>query len=192
MSSSLAAYVQPPHFHEIDQYQVIVGGSGRIGRAVVEFGQYHYTDRATTYGPIIGDSDGIRYLVLRPRGEQGVDIRAKVMPESRSIRSRRPGRHLFGDARVTEPGVWLNASNNGDGALVTAIRIVSGASMPEPTERGTGGPGYIVVLDGEFGAAGERLCATSVIWLETSDPWPDITCFANGVIAWFSFAREWA
>src|ERR1700748_968279 len=56
-----AAYVQQPHFHEIDQYQVVVLGAGTIGRHEVVRGQYHYTDRATTYGPIVGAQEAIHY-----------------------------------------------------------------------------------------------------------------------------------
>lgn len=187
-----AAYVQRPHFHEIDQYQVIVGGSGHIGRIAVESGHYHYTDRATTYGPIVGDADGIHYLVLRPRGEHGVDIRAKFMPESRSIRSRRGGRHLYGDARDARPDAWTETSNNGDGALVATIRVAPEIPVPEPADRDTGGPGYVALLDGEFTAAGTRLHAPSVIWLEVSDTWPDIATVSGGTAGWFSFARHWA
>ncbi len=186
------AYVQRPHFHEIDQYQVIVGGSGHIGRRAVGLGDYHYTDRATTYGPIIGDADGINYLVLRPRGEHGVDIRAKFMPESRAIRSRPPGRHRFGTASAPEPNAWHESSNIGDGALVLVTRVEPGGALFEPVDRHAGGPGYLVALRGEFATAGRVLSAPSVIWLEVGDPWPNVVGTTACVAGWFSFARAWA
>ncbi len=58
--------VVPPHFHEADQYQVFVAGSGRIGGHPVAVGTVHYSDGYSGYGPIVPDADGCAYLTLRP------------------------------------------------------------------------------------------------------------------------------
>jgi hypothetical protein len=186
--------VQEPHFHEIDQYQLITAGSGRIGAKPVTSGQYQYTDRATTYGPIVGAADGINYLVLRPRGEPGVDISARFMPQSRHLRSRRPGRHRYGDtAAVSEdPGNWWRLSSDaGDGGLVATAIAPEGLPVTEPSRRSECGPGYLVVLRGSLVVNGERLGSPSVVWVEVDDPWPRIEGGPSGGTAvWFSFSRS--
>jgi len=189
-----AHIVQRPHYHEIDQYQVVTVGSGRIGNVKVEPGSFHYTDRATTYGPIVSDPDGIHYVVLRPRGDVGVDVEAQYMPEARRLRSRRPGRHRFGSSESVMTGrvqnVWHEGLDNGDGAVVEAIHLAAGMAMPEPVRRGDCGPGYLVALRGLLFLRGTELVAPSVLWLEETDAWPEVlTRDGAAVAAWFSFSR---
>jgi hypothetical protein len=189
--------IQEPHFHEIDQYQMVVGGSGRIGAKPLSVGGYHYTDRATTYGPIIGGAEGLHYLVMRPLGEPGVDISGKFMPQSRHLRSRRPGRHIYGDA--TAPladgprGEWVLASDLQDGGIVTSVAVPAAAQVPEPARRDQCGPGYAVALEGSFTMNGETLDPPSVIWMEVTDQWPQITAGQDGgTIIWLTFSRAHA
>src|SRR6201986_2249690 len=37
------------HFHEVDQFQIVVEGSGSLGREPVRVGAVHYTDGYTSY-----------------------------------------------------------------------------------------------------------------------------------------------
>jgi hypothetical protein len=189
-----APIVQRPHYHEIDQYQVVIAGSGRIGNVKVGPGYFHYTDRATTYGPIVADPDGIHYVVLRPRGDVGVDVEARYMPEARQRRSRRPGRHRFGSSEAVMTGrvgnVWQQSLDNGDGGLVEATCLAADMVMPEPVGRSDCGPGYLVALRGSLVVGGIELVAPSVLWLEETDEWPEIlTRVDAAAAAWFSFSR---
>ena len=188
-----ADIVQRPHYHEIDQYQVVTYGSGHIGKKPVRLGSFHYTDRATTYGPILSDPDGIHYAVLRPRGDAGVDVEAMYMPEAKAIRSRNPGRHAFGDSEpvLTEGAEsgWRQSLDNGDGAMAETVRLAGGAHLPEPHGRSDCGPGYVVVLRGSLVTGGAELVAPSVVWLEATDAWPEIKAGGDGSVAgWFSFS----
>src|SRR5262245_29983477 len=189
--------IQEPHFHEIDQYQMIMVGSGRIGKTPMRPGHYHYTDRATTYGPIVGNPGGVlHYLVLRPRGEPGVDISGRFMPQSRHLRSRRPGRHLYGDATIPDAealGEWVAPADHGKGGIVTSVALPAGATVMEPDGRTGSGPGYIVVLEGSLVIDGETLDPASVIWVEVTDSWPRIAAGPDGAKAcWFTFSIEHA
>jgi hypothetical protein len=82
---------QPPlrtHFHVVDQFQVILRGSGRLGRHAVQPGAVHYADRLTPYGPLSAGADGLAYLTLRTISDTG----AHYMPDSRDgLRSRLAG-----------------------------------------------------------------------------------------------------
>jgi hypothetical protein len=45
------AFVIPAHFHEIDQYQIFVGGSATLGKHTVLPGSVHYADAYTHIEP---------------------------------------------------------------------------------------------------------------------------------------------
>src|SRR5260370_39381874 len=55
------AYVIPPHFHEIDQYQIFVGGSATLGKHAVLAGSVHYAAAYTPSGPITATDAGLNY-----------------------------------------------------------------------------------------------------------------------------------
>ena len=60
-----------PHFHAVDQFQVVVAGSGAFGKVPVRPMTVHYAGAYTPYGPITTE-DGIEYFVAR----NGVDLLA--------------------------------------------------------------------------------------------------------------------
>jgi hypothetical protein len=78
------------HFHELEQFQVMVSGVGRLGRHTVRAGAVHYTDAHTPYGPIVADDPGLGYLTLR----RDADTRTLFMPASRE---------RLGQARAERP-----------------------------------------------------------------------------------------
>jgi hypothetical protein len=68
-----------PHFHQADQYQVIVQGGGRMGIHEVASVAVHYTDRYSAYGPIIAAGEGVSWFTLRNAWDPG----ARYMPAHR-------------------------------------------------------------------------------------------------------------
>ena len=56
-----------PHFHDVDQFQVIVRGEGRFGKDRVSEFCFHYADAYTPYGPIVGPAEGISFFTLGER-----------------------------------------------------------------------------------------------------------------------------
>jgi hypothetical protein len=74
-----AAAVVRPHFHQADQYQVVVQGSGRLGLHDVASVAVHYTDAYSAYGPIIAADEGVAWFTLRNAWDPG----ARYMPAHR-------------------------------------------------------------------------------------------------------------
>ncbi len=53
------------HFHYVNQFQVVVSGSGKIGRYEVRPITVQYAGAYTAYGPLRAGPEGLGYLVLR-------------------------------------------------------------------------------------------------------------------------------
>src|SRR3954464_12357154 len=59
---------QPPgsvvqtHFHEANQFQLVVGGSGTLGKHAVQPIAVHYSNAFSAYGPITAGEEGLQYL----------------------------------------------------------------------------------------------------------------------------------
>ena len=71
--------VVKPHFHQADQYQVVVQGGGRLGPHDVGTVAVHYTDAWSAYGPIVAADEGISWFTLRNAWDSG----ARYMPAAR-------------------------------------------------------------------------------------------------------------
>jgi hypothetical protein len=63
--------VVKPHFHQADQYQVVVQGGGRLGTHDVGTVAVHYTDAWSAYGPIVAADEGISWFTLRNAWDSG-------------------------------------------------------------------------------------------------------------------------
>ena len=63
--------VTPPHFHETNQFQVFVEGSGRVGRHAALPITVQYASGHTPYGPIEAGVTRVRYFTLRQQWDPG-------------------------------------------------------------------------------------------------------------------------
>ena len=73
--------VTPAHFHEPNQFQVFVDGSGRMGAHPASPLTVQYANGHTPYGPIVAGDQGVKYFTLRQHWDPG----AKYMPASRDL-----------------------------------------------------------------------------------------------------------
>ncbi|MPZ43161.1 MAG: hypothetical protein GEV05_07155 [Betaproteobacteria bacterium] len=76
-----------PHYHCIDQFQIFMDGSGKLGNHPIEPIAIHYTNAHTGYGPIVAGEAGMSYYVVRPsfdiEGSQYIHVpaaRARLRP----------------------------------------------------------------------------------------------------------------
>ena len=112
------------HFHEVDQFQIFVGGGGQFGKAPIDPVMVQYADAWTPYGPLVGGPDGYSFLTVRRQSSAG----ALYIPESRQKRRNLGGRQVsqpFKPAELDDPGAWnmiLGPYDNG----VAAHGIVLG------------------------------------------------------------------
>lgn len=158
------------HFHRQNQFQVIVGGGGFLGRHAVQPLLVHYAGAYTGYGPIVCGPEGVQYLTLRPRYDPG----AQFMPEARERMVRGPKKHFSSEpiavlgaaALRTLADVQLNPllplEDDGLAASLYAIPPHRQAVGLDPA---TGAGQYSVVISGSLTHDGQSLETLESIYL---------------------------
>ena len=84
------------HYHQADQFQVAVGGSGWLGRHAVRTGSVHYANAFSPYGPVAAGPEGLDYFTLR----NGWDPGAQFLPgaiEALTAHKPKSNRQAMGD-----------------------------------------------------------------------------------------------
>lgn len=156
--------VTRPHFHRADQYQVVVGGSGKLGLHDTAGVAVHYTDAYSAYGPIVAADDGIAWLTLRPGWDPGARYMENLDNRAELRASR--ARHTHWEA-TTEPEPPLAETALKTTAGVTSMLVLEGehglaswryrvpphAALTGPDPGDSGGQ-FWVVLAGTLSAAG--------------------------------------
>ena len=152
--------VTPPHFHETNQFQVFVGGSGRLGKRRADPVTVQFAGGHTPYGPIAAEDRGIQYFTLRQAWDPG----AKYMPAMRSrlergrqrqrlaARLERPAATALGG--LGAPAVETLIAPEADGMGAELVRLGPGMRTARPCD---GGGQYQVVIEGTLLHEGEEL-----------------------------------
>lgn len=149
-----------PHFHEVEQFQVFVQGSGQMGRHhnISKPVVVHYTDQYTGYGPITASPTGFTYFALRPRHDPGAIYLHKPGYRERL----RPSKKLHFEIEValstdavlssrTDPELESlltdekHITHDGLSASIMRLGPDQSAMLPDPS--GTGGQ-YLVLVNG--------------------------------------------
>lgn len=103
-----AAKIVQPHFHQADQFQVVVGGAAKMGTHDVAGIAVHFSARFTAYGPIAASAQGVQYFTLR----NGYDPGAQYMPGARQeLKTRRTASpHATHREAVVDPAPTLSTA----------------------------------------------------------------------------------
>jgi len=177
-----------PHFHEADQFQVIVAGGGTIGASPIRPLSLHYAGAFTPYGPIVSSAEGVHYFTLRNAWDGG----AQYMPESRSrlaARTRPPRSASAGPIAV--PGIEALAASRtatvttvlepeADGLAVWLAGVPPAETVTPPPQPLGNGQFWIVVsgaADSDHGQLGPHSC----IYVSRDEPRPAISAGPQGV-----------
>ena len=172
--------VTRPHFHRADQYQVVVGGYGKLGLHDTGSVAVHYTDAYSAYGPIVAAGEGIAWLTLRPGWDPGAKYMENLDNRAELRASR--GCHTHWEA-TTDPQPPLAEAALKGVSSVACRQVLDGAhglatwryqlppgvalTGPDPS---AGGGQFWVVLAGTVSAAGSAfLGPNSCIFVAPDD-----------------------
>jgi hypothetical protein len=163
-----------PHFHEVNQFQIVVRNAVSIGKHRLNPVGVHYTDHHTPYGPICAiDGRSIHFYTLRARA----DVGSYKMPGSEK---REPsGRSVTVDSGLVDENSSPAPERetvctevikpHPDGLAAWSVRLASGATYVAP-DPSSGGGQYLLVVNGECHFdTGAALRPRSVAWAGPDD-----------------------
>ena len=175
------------HYHDVDQFQVIVSGDGTLGKHAVRFGSVHFARAHTPYGPITGGDHGIAWLTIRARRDaEG----AQFLPEKREQLEQAAARNPW---QISQDPEFLEF--DGDVALrpvadvrderglaAYALRMKPNARTQAPDPTGTGGQ-YLVVLRGSLRRDGKEQRALTIGYVAPDEGRLDLSAGDEGLDA---------
>lgn len=143
-----------PHFHEVNQFQVLVEGHGSLGKHAIQPWTVHYTNGFTGYGPLRAAATGMGFFTLRNRFDAGG---ARFFPAGQSFMQPAPKRHHIMGPLVLSSTEALHSRQSqtcdtvlaleDDGLAAWFLRLGPGmhTQAPEPAH---GGGQYLLVAAG--------------------------------------------
>jgi hypothetical protein len=167
--------VTPPHFHETNQFQVFVDGSGKMGKHAAAPLTIQYANGHTPYGPIEAGDNGVRYFTLRQKWDPG----AKYMPQSRD-RLRKGNQRTRLKANVPVAAEAERSARNAgkracvfeaeaDGLAAEMVYAAPGETILLSPPDDCGGQ-YAIVASGVLNFEGKAMDRWSTIFISPDEP----------------------
>jgi hypothetical protein len=164
-----------PHFHGVDQFQLVVRGRGTLGKEAVQPGCFHYADAWQPYGPITAGRDGLAYLTIRARHDSG----AHYMPGGGRHREGKPRRpHFVEPVDVSVPESRTLVGPFEDGLKACREKIDADGTASFATDEHSDGQ-IGVVLGGDVVYDHTNYPQWSCFWLPPGERC-DVSAGANG------------
>lgn len=182
-----------PHFHGVDQFQVIVDGEGRLGQHAVGPVSLHYTNRFTAYGPIEAGARGMSYFVLRP--EFAVSGSHYLhLPEERAKMPRGGKRYFMADHLPVSSADQLKAlreleikrllgvaDNDADAGVFADMLLLPPRASHRGADPQSGGGQVFLVLQGMLEHDRQSLSAPASVVLTRDEPALEFSAGADGL-----------
>ncbi len=191
-----AGIVVQPHFHFVNQFQVVVAGSASIGRNLVTPIGVHYAGAHTGYGPITAGPEGVTYFTLRAQSD---GTGAQYLPASRARMQRVPKRYILAEAcpALDDAGlatlgapqtVTMLDEADGIGAWVLRLPANGTGLGPDPA---TGGGQSIFVARGSLMHEGRELDSHACLYVSCDEAPLPLNAGAAGLeIVFCQFPRR--
>jgi rubredoxin len=175
------------HFHDVDQFQVIMQGGGTLGKHAVRPYAVHFSRALTPYGPIQADEEGIAWLTLRARRDaEG----AQFIPEKREKLAQAGPRKPWQVSEIAEfvdpvTDVALNplpGVRDERGLAAYALRMKPNTTCRLPAPTGTGGQ-YLVVVAGSLHGDGKTQRSLTIGYVDPVEPALEVHAGPEGMDA---------
>jgi hypothetical protein len=157
------------HYHQADQFQVVVAGEGTLGTHAVRPFAVHFAGAHTAYGPIHAGAAGLTYFTLRNGFDPGARymLHAENRAALRSVANRRHREAVAAPRRDDRTGILLGPDQDGLAAWRYCLAPATPITGPAP-DNGAGQ--YWLVLSGSLQYAGETLGRLSCVFVHPCDP----------------------
>jgi hypothetical protein len=175
------------HYHQVNQFQVFVGGSGALGKRNLEPLIVHYTDAYTPYGPISSRAEGVRYLTLREEYDPG----ARFLPDEVAGLKHVKRRHVTTEPiaraapaalpHLADPSARILFETHADGLAAWLVEAGPHALIGnEARETRKRGGQFWLVLTGSVTRRDETLDADTFMYVPHDEPAPQLSAGRGG------------
>jgi len=156
------------HFHQADQFQVVVAGEGTLGTHAVRPVTVHFAGAFTAYGPIHAGATGLTYFTLRNGFDPGARymMRRENREALRAVPARRHREAVAGPLGADGSAVLLGPEP--DGMAAWRYRVAPGECVRGPAPNGGRGQ-YWLVVDGSVQRDGLALGRLSCAFVYSDD-----------------------
>ena len=164
------------HFHDVDEFQVVLAGSGRLGPHLLFPCVVHFARAHTGYGPVVAGPKGLSFLTLRARRDSAGP---QLLPERRDALMAVAGRQPW---QVTSIASFANSTADVPLSIhsMPAVRSAQGlaaytvSAQPHiegamPAANGSAGQ-YVTVLDGSAWINGVEHAAVALGFVKANEP----------------------
>jgi hypothetical protein len=159
-----------PHFHDVDEFQLFLAGSGSMGRHVVEPVTLHFARAFTAYGPITAGDGGLSFLTLRARRDA---LGPQKLPERRAELERQRERRPWQAHQQLPPRSGgqamtpLSLFDGPNGLSAVVLDVGADAALCAPAS--AAGGQFLVAIEGSLVEEGSEREAPAVGFVPCSD-----------------------
>ena len=174
-----------PHFHQNDQFQLFIDGTGHIGRHPLAPVTAHFAAAFTAYGPIVAGETAIEYVTLR----NGYDPGAQWLPEAKQKLFSRAGRQprvetsdpvaLDETAPGAGPRGLIRLEESGLGAWLHTLGANEPLTGPDPA---TGSGQFWFTLEGDVRHGTGLLPPRSCVFVSPDERPVRVTACDSGAV----------
>jgi rubredoxin len=164
-----------PHWHMVDQFQVIVSGNGTLGRHKISPYCVHFARAYTPYGPVVDDGkSGVGFLTLRAHFDPGPNYVPASRNKLKQIPDRRPWQisrkaefPVLSDATAAEGVALREIPDMKDERGLFAYSITMAPKVRTTAPDPAGGDGqYLVIVKGGMWYAGKEHKCFTIVFIE--------------------------
>lgn len=175
------------HFHEVDQFQIIMEGKGEFGRHQVQPYYVHFSRAYTPYGPLQSDKEtGWGFIVLRSRLDSGAQRFPWSLEKLKQVPNRNPWQVT---TKVTFPTAKEGVSvqdipeiKDEQGLFTKTIAMAPHTRTTTPDRLGGDGQ-YVIVVKGSLIHEGKERQAPTVVFINRNEPVFEMQAGAQGLEA---------
>jgi rubredoxin len=163
-----------PHWHRVDQFQIVAEGKGKLGRHEVFPYCVHFTRAYTPYGPIVDDGkNAISFFTLRTRFDPGARYLPETKSELQQIPDRRPWQ-ISAAVKFASPGSGgvamqeIPGVKDEQGLFACSLSMAADArtAAPDPSQ---GDGQYLIVVKGSLWHNQKEHKSYTVVFVEPGE-----------------------
>ncbi len=161
------------HYHQVDQFQILVAGKGTMGHHVVEPYYVHFARAHTPYGPLHADQEkGWTFMTLRARFDPGAQRLPGALEKLKQVAGRKPWQ-VTCTANFPAPGAGVSLEEipeikDEQGLFARTLTMAPGARHTAPDPSGGAGQ-FVVVVKGSMLHGGKENNALSVVFVKPEE-----------------------